>query len=304
MAASAEKTLPANLAEQATEPEPKTQLPEEPRPEIWFRRRQNLGQQLREIWQFREFGLTLAERDLRARYKQATLGFAWALITPLLLMLAFTLIFTKFAKVDSHGVPYPVYSYVALIPWTFFSASVSNGANSMLANLPLLQRVYCPRELFPVSTMLGAAVDAVLSVFVLGILFAVTGTTPTTQSLYLLILIPLLIAFTLAVTLACAGLLVYFRDLRHALPLLLQFVLLATPVGYGFESISSSRAFTLFYSAVNPLAPIIDGFRRVVLFGSAPDWGALGIAGVVSLLALVGAYRLFKRLETGFADIA
>jgi ABC-type polysaccharide/polyol phosphate export permease len=152
--------------------------------------------------------------------------------------------------------------------------------------------------------MLGAAVDAVLSIFVLAILFIVTGTVPTGESFYMMILVPLLIAFTLAVTLACAGVLVYFRDLRHALPLLLQFVLLATPVGYGFESISSSRAFTLFYSAINPLAPIIDGFRRVVLFGEAPDWGPLAISATVTFFALIGAYRLFKRLETGFADIA
>ena len=304
MAAPAQETLPANLVEQAAEPAAQKTIPEEPRQAIWFRRTQHLGEQLGEIWRFREFAVTLAERDLRARYKQAALGFAWALITPVLLMLAFSLIFTKFAKVDSHGIPYPVYTYVALIPWTFFSTSVTNGANSMISNLPLLQRVYCPRELFPVSTMLGAAVDALLSVFVLGILFIVTGTVPAGQSFYLLILLPVLIAFTLAITLACAGLLVYFRDLRHALPLLLQFVLLATPVGYGFEAISSSRMFTLVYSALNPLAPIIDGFRRVILFGEGPDWGPFGIATAVTVVELYFAYRLFKRLETGFADIA
>jgi ABC-type polysaccharide/polyol phosphate export permease len=304
VAAPAQKTLPANLAEQATEPPPEVQVPDEPRPGIWFKRRQSLRHQLREVWKFREFGITLAERDLRSRYKQAVLGFAWALITPLLLMVAFTLIFTKFAKVDSHGIAYPVYSYVALIPWTFFSTSVTNGASSMVTNLPLLQRIYCPRELFPVSTMLGAAVDAVLSVFVVGILFVVTGTVPALETLYVPMLLLVLIVFALAVTLACAGLLVYFRDLRYALPLLLQFVLLATPVGYGFEAISSSRRFTLLYSALNPLAPVIDGFRRVILFGSPPDWLPFAIATAVAFLELFGAYKLFKRLETGFADIA
>jgi len=304
VAAPAQKTLPANLAEQTPEAVPEVQTPDEPRPEIWFKRRQSLRHQLQELWKFREFGITLAERDLRSRYKQAALGFAWAVITPLLLMVAFTLIFTKFAKVDSHGVAYPVYSYVALIPWTFFSASLTAGSSSMVTNLPLLQRIYCPRELFPISTMLGAAVDATLSVFVLGILFIVTGTVPQLESIYLVILVPLLVAFTLAVTLALAGLLVYFRDLRYALPLLLQFLLLATPVAYGFGSISSSRAFMLLYSALNPLAPIIDGFRRCILFGEAPDWAPLGIAATMTFIYLYGAYRLFKRLETGFADIA
>jgi ABC-type polysaccharide/polyol phosphate export permease len=296
----AQKTLPANLAEQTPEEASRRQVPEQPRPEIWFKRRQSLRHQLWELWQFRAFGITLAERDLRSRYKQAILGFAWAVLTPLLLMLAFTLLFTKFAKVDSHGVAYPVYAYVALIPWTFFSSTVTGGASSMVGNLPLLQRIFCPRELFPLSTMLSAAVDALLSVFVLGILFAITGTVPQPETFYLVILIPLLVAFTLAVTLACAGLLVYFRDLRYALPLLLQFGLLATPVAYGFESVS----FALLYSALNPLAPIIDGFRRVILFGQPPDWAPLGIAATVTFAYLYGAYRLFKRLETGFADIA
>ena len=110
----------------------------EPRREIWFRRRQTWREQLHEIWQFRELAITLAERDLRARYKQAVLGFAWAVLTPLMLMLAFTFIFTKFAKVNSHGVPYVLFSYIALIPWTFFNNSVSNGSAPRIGRLPVL----------------------------------------------------------------------------------------------------------------------------------------------------------------------
>lgn len=276
----------------------------EPRREIWFRRRLNLRTQLHELWQFRELAITLAERDLRARYKQATLGFLWAVLTPLLLMLAFSLIFTKFAKVNSHGVPYALFSYVALIPWTFFSASVTTGGNSLVNNMPVLNRVYCPRELFPFAGVLGSVVDAVVSVGVLGILFGITGTAPKPQTVYVLVLIPVLFVFTVGLTLAVSALLVYLRDLRHALPLLLQFALLATPVGYGLETIAKSRTFVLVYSAVNPLAPILDGFRRAILYGQAPDWQPFLLATGVSVILLAVSYRVFKRLETGFADIA
>ena len=131
-----------------------------PRPEIWFRRRINLRTALRELWQYRELILTLTERDLRARYKQALLGFAWAVVTPLMLMAVFTLLFTKFkvARIDAEGVPYALFVYLGLIPWTFFSSSVGAGGMSLVANLSIVNKVYCPREVFPISAILVAAV--------------------------------------------------------------------------------------------------------------------------------------------------
>jgi ABC-2 type transport system permease protein/lipopolysaccharide transport system permease protein len=278
--------------------------PAEPRPEIWFRRRRSLGVQLREAWQFRELAKTLAERDLRVRYKQAFLGFLWAILTPLMLMVAFTFLFTRFAKVDSHGVPYPLFSYVALVPWAFFTSSVSNGGTSIINNWPVLNRIYAPRELFPIAAMAVAAVDALLSGLVLGLIFLVTHRLPQVEGVYMVVLIPVLITFTLAITLATSALLVFLRDLRHALPLLLQFALFATPVAYGLDAITQSRAALLAYSAVNPLAPTIDGFRRTLLYGQPPDWAPFGVGAAASLVYLAFAYKLFKRLETGFADIA
>jgi ABC-2 type transport system permease protein/lipopolysaccharide transport system permease protein len=281
-----------------------SEAPTEPRREIWFRRRLDLRTQLREVWQFRELALTLAERDLRARYKQALLGFAWAIVTPLMLMVAFTFLFTRFAKVDSHGVPYALFSYVALVPWTFFNGAVSSGGNSIISNMPVLNKVYCPRELFPIAAMAVAAVDAIISVAVLGVIFLLTHTTPHVEGVYVLVLVPVLVIFTLAVTLATSALLVFLRDLRHALPLLLQFALFATPVAYGLDAITHSRTFLLVYSGLNPLGPVIDGFRRTLLFGRPPDWPALGVGAASSLVLLAISYKLFKRLETGFADIA
>jgi ABC-2 type transport system permease protein/lipopolysaccharide transport system permease protein len=276
----------------------------EPARELMFRRRLRLRDALREMVEFRGIILTLAERDLRARYKQAVLGAAWALVTPLMLMLVFSIVFTKFATVDTGGVPYPLFAYLGLIPWTFFSAAVLSGGSSLITNIPLLNKVYLPREVFPVSALAVAAVDAVLSVIVLIGIFAIEGFMPHIEVLYAPILLLVAVIFAMAATLAVSALLVYVRDLRHALPLILQLALFATPVAYGLSAIASSRPKVLIFSALNPLAPVIDGLRRTILHGQSPDWVALGVGATTATLGLYASYFLFKRLETGMADIA
>ena len=281
--------------------------PAGPRPEIWFRRRVGLRTALRELWRFRELVVTLTERDLRARYKQAFLGFAWAVVTPLMLMAVFTLLFTKFkvAKIDAEGVPYPLFAYLGLLPWTFFSTSVGSGGMSLVSNLSIVNKVYCPREVFPISALLVAAVDTFISVLVLCVLFAVYGFAPHPEGFYYLPpLLLVLLIFTLGITLATSALLVYLRDLRHALPLLLQLGLFVTPVAYGMDVIAGTPQAQVIYSALNPLAPVIDGLRRTFLFGEQPAWGPLAAGAATSTLLIVGAYILFKRLETGIADVA
>jgi ABC-2 type transport system permease protein/lipopolysaccharide transport system permease protein len=269
-----------------------------------FRRRVRLLDAFRELADYRVLTLTLAERDLRARYKQAVLGWAWAILTPLVLMLVFTFVFTKFAQINTGGVPYPLFAYVGLVPWTFFNNAVNGGGTSLIVNMPLLNKMYCPREVFPIAAMAVAAVDAALSVIVLVVIFAVEGYAPHVQLFYTPLLLLVELVFATAVTLAVASLLVYVRDLRHALPLLLQVALYATPVAYGLSTLAKSRTFVLVYSGLNPLAPVIDGLRRTILHGQAPDWVALGIGAGSSTLLLVIAYLMFKRLETGMADIA
>ena len=258
-----------------------------------------------DLWRSRELVGTLAERDLRVRYKQALLGFAWALFTPVMLMLVFTFVFTKFAKIDTTpGVPYALFSYLGLLPWTFFSNSVSNGGGSLISNMAIVNRVYCPREVFPIASVLVAVVDTIIACFVLVILFAITGFVPRLETLYLPVFLPALVAFTVGVTLVISSLLVYLRDLRHALPLILQFALFATPVAYGITVFAKSTLRLLVYSAVNPLAPVIDGMRRTVLLGTGPDWSVLGVGTASALLVLAFGYWIFKRLEAGIADIA
>jgi ABC-2 type transport system permease protein/lipopolysaccharide transport system permease protein len=278
--------------------------PGEPRREIWFRRRITLVSALKELWRFRELTITLAERDLRIRYKQAVLGVAWAVIAPVVMMLAFTVLFNRFAKVHTGGVPYAIFSYLGLLPWTFFSSSISNGGLSLVSNNELLNKLYCPREVFPIAAIADSAVDALIATCVLALLFPITGFTPKAEVYYLPLLLIVLLMFTLGVTLAISAVVVYARDLRLVLPLAIQVGLFVTPVVYATSSISNSQAFLYAYSALNPLVPVIEGLRATVLYGHAPNWTSLGIGAATSLIYLLGGFLLFKRLETGMADIA
>ena len=207
--------------------------PPEPRSKIWFRRRISLRSALREAWRYRELTLTLAERDLRVRYKQAFLGFAWAVFTPVMLMLIFTFLFTKFGRVDSSGLPYPLFAYLGLIPWTFFSSAVLSGGMSLVSNMSILNKVYCPREVFPTGSDLrrrrrrGCVEHRARRPVHCRGLRAKAGSALGSGVL------PGAVMFALGVTLGVSALLVYVRDLRHALPLLVQFWLFATPVAYG-----------------------------------------------------------------------
>jgi ABC-2 type transport system permease protein/lipopolysaccharide transport system permease protein len=275
---------------------------DEPPPEIRYRRVVHLGGALRELFQFRELIFTIAERDIRARYKQSSLGMSWSVITPVLLMIVFTLFFRRVADVDTGGAPYAVFSYIGLLPWTFFSSSVSIGGQSLASNASLLNKVYCPREVFPLSSLGVSAVDGLISTVILGILFLIYGVMPAPETAWVPVLFVVQLAFTAGVTLIISAVLVYLRDLRQALPMMLQLGLFASPVAYGIETIPESYRFV--YAIANPLGPVIDGYRRAVLEGQAPQWEFLAPAAASSFVVLVLGYLLFKRLETRFADVA
>jgi ABC-type polysaccharide/polyol phosphate export permease len=257
---------------------------------------------LRELWESRELVVVLAEREFRARYKQTKLGFAWSILTPILLMVVFSLFFQRAADVDTHGVPYALYTYVALLPWTFFNDSVSKGATSITMNLSLVNKVYCPREVFPLSTVATAAFDTLIATGVLGLLFAGFTFMPAGGIVWLPALLTIQVAFTVGATLLLSAIVVYFRDLRQVTPMALQLALFATPVAYGLDVIPSG--WRPLYSIINPLVPVIDSYRQTVLYGEAPPGGLLALAAGSAVVWLVGGYLLFKRLETGFADVA
>ena len=277
-------------------------IPTEPPPEIRFKYRLHVAAALLELWRARELVRTLAERDFRVRYKQAVLGVAWAVLTPLALMIVFTVFFQRVAKVDTGGAPYALFAYLGLLPWTFFSTSVSQGGQTLVLNNQLVGKVYCPREVFPLASVTVAGIDSAIAVLVLGVLFAVTGYAPRATSVWVPVLLLVQVAFTFGVTLITSAVLVFFRDLRHALPVVLQLGLFATPVAYGMNVVPESLQ--VVYSAVNPLAPVIDGYRRTILLGQAPNWELLVPGAVVAAALLAFGYVVFKRLEPGFADYA
>jgi ABC-type polysaccharide/polyol phosphate export permease len=273
-----------------------------PAPELRFRRRLRPLRALRDIWQARELVRTLAEREMRARYKQAILGFAWALVTPVALMLVFTLFIGRLTQVDTGGAPYPLFAYLGLLPWTFFSTAVNQGGQSLVQNIPLLNKVYCPREVFPLASVAVAGLDMCVALVPLVGLFLFTGTVPQATSIWVPLLLLIQVAFTLGITLITSAVVVYLRDLKHALPILLQLGLFATPVAYPLSIVPESIRSV--YVAINPLAAVIAGYRRTVLFGLPPNWDLMLPAVISTLVVLVGGYILFKRMETGFADVA
>jgi ABC-type polysaccharide/polyol phosphate export permease len=279
-----------------------TKVIDGPAPELRFRRRIRFPSAMRELWRARELVRTLAEREIRVRYKQTSLGISWAILTPLALMLIFSLFLQRVARFDTSGAPYALFSYVGLIPWTFFSTSLSVGGQSLSSNASLLNRVHCPREVFPLASVTVAALDSMVSIAVFGVLLAITGFMPAPTSVWVPLLLLIQVAFTLGVTLVVSAILVYLRDLRHVLPVLLQLGLFATPVAYGIDVIP--EGLRSLYAALNPLGGVIDGYRRAVLFGLAPDWGLVLPAAATSSFVLATGYVLFKRLETGFSDVA
>jgi ABC-type polysaccharide/polyol phosphate export permease len=277
-------------------------IPDEPPESIRFKRRTPLLRAPGEIWRARSLVRALAERELRALYKQAALGVAWAVLTPISLMLVLTIVFQRVASVPTGGVPYSIFSYIGLIAWNFFSGSVTSGGMSLVNQMSLVNKLNCPREVFPLSSITVTAVNSIIASFVLIILFVTTGFAPKITSPVAIIPLIVQVAFTIAITLLVSCTTVYLRDLRHALPIILQLGLFATPIAYGLEQIPANLQ--PIYCIVNPLAPIIDSYRQTILYGQMPNWYLLGLGTLSTVVLLIGGLKLFRRLEMGFADVA
>jgi ABC-type polysaccharide/polyol phosphate export permease len=275
---------------------------EAPPPELLFRRPVSLRAAFGELWRSRRLVRVLAERDYRVRYQQTLLGFGWALLTPVLLTIVFTVFLHRVAGIDSGGAPYPLFAYLGLVPWLFFATSLLQGGQSLITNGDLLNKVSCPREVFPIGATVVAAIDASLSLSVLAVLFAAYGYAPHAQAYWIPVLLAIQVAFTLGLTLVVSSVTVYIRDVKHALPVLLQVALFATPVAYGLDAVP--RRWRVPYVVVNPLAAVIEGYRRTVLFGDQPDLLLVAAAALSALAVLLAGYIVFRRLEVGMADVA
>ena len=282
---------------------PPAVVAEEPPPEILFRRRLHLITAAKELWAARELIGTLTERNLRSRYKQTFLGFAWSLITPVTLMVVFTVFLQRVADIETGDIPYSIFSYVGLLPWAFFSNAVTQSSSVILSNNSLLNKVYCPREVFPISTITTSAIDTVFAMVALIVLFLVHRIVPSTASMWVPVLTLVLLCFTLGVSLLVSALTVYARDLRHGVGIIMQLGLFATPVAYSLSSLVP-KGWQPVYAAANPLGPVIQGYRDTVLSGQSPELGLLAIAAASSLVWAFAGYVVFKKLEDGFSDVA
>lgn len=239
-------------------------------------------------------------REIQVRYKQSLLGIAWAVVQPLALTVIFTIVFSRLVRIDTGGIPYPIFSYVALVPWTFFATSLNFGIASLVNNMNLVTKIYFPREVMPLASVGAAFVDFLVSAVILLGMMLLYGIKPGWVSLWVIPLLLTQIMLTIAVVLFGSAFLVFFRDVRFVVPLLIQVWMYATPIIYPITSVPPQFRALYF---LNPMAGIIDGYRRVLLLGELPMLDAIVPGVIVALVLLIGSYVFFKRSEPIFADL-
>ena len=273
-------------------------LPNEPLVVIQPSRKWNLPN-LKDIWAYRELLFFLTWRDVKVRYKQTALGAAWAILQPLFMMLIFTIFFGRLAGVGSSGIPYPLFALAGLVPWTFFANAITASGNSLVGSAHLITKVYFPRLIVPAAAMLAGLVDFLLAFVLLCLLMIYYRVTLTVQILFLPVLVLLTALFSLAVGTWMSALNVKYRDVRFALPFLIQLWLFVSSVILPSSAVPPKWRWLLM---LNPMSGIIEGYRSA-LFGLPFDWPALSVAAVLTLLTLLYAIYAFARVERSFADI-
>ena len=257
------------------------------------------------LWRYRDLLLTLTAHRVNVRYKQSVLGIAWAVLQPLTLMLIYTVIFSRIARIPTDGTPYAVFAYTALLPWTTFSTALGNATNALVGHAGLITKVYFPREILPLSYIVAALADFAIASLVLAGLLLYYRIPLGGYALYAVPIVMTMMVFALAVSLFLSALQVRFRDIGVGLPLLIQIWMFATPVVYPLSAVRNSAqlsATAKFLYGLNPMVGIVENFRRVVVQGLPPDRASLASAVGISLLLLPLAYAYFKRTEATMAD--
>lgn len=259
----------------------------------------------RELYHYRDLLYFLVLRDIKVVYKQTVLGFAWAIIRPLISMVIFTIIFGNIAQVNSDGVPYPLFSYVALVPWTYFSTSMTTSTNSLVGNSSMLTKIYFPRLVFPLAPVFANLVDFTIAFGVIGILLVIFQWLPTWNVVFIPLLMVLMMLTAAGIGMWLSAMAIQYRDVRHAMTFLSQALMFAAPVVWPVSSLTERFGQTATYLyALYPMAGVIEGFRAAILGTTPMPWDMIGIGFVSSLLiAITGAFY-FKRMERIFADVA
>lgn len=255
---------------------------------------------LSELWEYRELMVFIAWRDIQVRYKQTLLGVTWAIIQPVLTMVVFSIFFGKLAKMPSDGLPYPIFAFAALVPWTFFVNGLTHSASSLVGAQNLIKKVYFPRMIMPIASVIGGLVDLLIALTILVLMMVGYGMVPTANVVWLPAFLLLTIITSLGTGFWLSALNVEYRDVRYIVPFLTQFWMYATPIAYP-SSLLSEPWRTLY--GLNPMAGVVEGFRWALLgSGSAPGPMLIASTAVGFALLFSGAYY-FRRMERNFADV-
>jgi homopolymeric O-antigen transport system permease protein len=255
---------------------------------------------LRDLWQYRELVYFLTWRDVKVRYKQTVLGAAWAILQPVLTMLIFSLFFGKLAHIPSDGIPYPLFSLAGLVPWTFFSNGLTQASNSLVGNANLITKVYFPRLIAPLATVLAGVIDVVLACGVLVVMMASYRVAPSAHAFWLPLALLLVVVVALGAGLWLSAMNVQFRDVRYAVPFLAQLWFFATPIAYP-SSLLKQPWRTVY--AINPMVGAVEAFRWSIFDRSAAPLAEIVVSSTVAVAILVGGAIYFRRMERTFADI-
>jgi ABC-type polysaccharide/polyol phosphate export permease len=295
---------------------------EAPPDDILYHHKVKLWGEAKLLWNHREIVYTLAERDFRAQYKQATLGMLWAVLSPVATLITLMIVFSKVHLFRVPGIPYGLYAYTGILCWTYFAAAVGSGGGALLNNKALMAKTQFPRECFPLETTLTTALNTVLSWTVLVFLFAVYGDAPKLAIVWTPLFMLTEVVFAAGVTLGISSLIIQMRDLAQVLPIILSLGIFATPVIWPFTDIPSHYHVTgghllhhhwhggfyinlqVVYGFINPLGPVINNVRETMLLGKWPTPGPMAAAVAGALCYAYVGYRIFKRFEVNFADIA
>jgi lipopolysaccharide transport system permease protein len=253
-----------------------------------------------ELWRYRDLFFFFVWRDIKVRYRQTIMGVAWAIIQPVLTMVIFSFVFGRLAKIDSDGLPYPIFNYAALVPWTFFATAVTLASNVLVQNANMVKKIYFPRLVMPAATVLSVLVDFALAFVVLLGMMYYYGFAPTANAVWLPVFVLLTLVAALGVSLWLAAMNVQFRDVRYVVPFLIQAWLFITPVVYSSSLLSD---FWRTVYGLNPMASVVEGFRWALLgTGTAPGL-MLVVSTCMALAVFISGAFYFRRMEKSFADL-
>ncbi len=254
-----------------------------------------------EIWQYRDLFLFLVWRDIKTRYAQSILGVGWAIIQPVFSMIVFTIVFGNLAKVNSEGVPYSIFSYTALVPWTFFSTSLTSASSSLIGSKNLITKVYFPRLVIPIAPVLGKTIDFGISFLILLGMMLWFGVKPTIWALMVPVFIIMMMLTAAGVGMWLTALSIQYRDIRYGSDFFVQLLMYASPVIYATSIIPEK--YQILY-ALNPMVGIIEGFRAALLGTRAMPWDFLGVGALMAVAFFLSGALYFRSMEQYFADVA